>query len=184
MAAATRRTRRILWTEATVYIPRVATPALAHYQEQVEVPGIPSLFFSHQLRLEVQGNSASCSKMRVLGAIALCGASLQPCIASSNASAWQQIAIGGGGYVLQTFFSPVDANVYMKTDVGGIYRRSPTNDSWIPLLDWAGPDSEALDPRCRHCSTVSTPPTSFQTRTSTRFLLWLSTLLTARGSLP
>jgi hypothetical protein len=37
--------------------------------------------------------------------------------------AWKSVAIGGGGYVLQTFFSSVDSYAYMKTDVGGIYRR-------------------------------------------------------------
>jgi hypothetical protein len=40
-----------------------------------------------------------------------------------GAPSWSSVAIGGGGYVLQTFFSSVDSNVYMKTDVGGIYRR-------------------------------------------------------------
>jgi hypothetical protein len=61
-----------------------------------------------------------------------------------NETTWNQIAIGGGGYVLQTFFHP-DGHVYMKTDVGGAYRR--VNDSsahggysWKPLLDFAGPD--------------------------------------------
>lgn len=84
--------------------------------------------------------------MRVLGAALLLGVSLKFGL-GSNASSWQQIAIGGGGYVLQTFFSAVDANVYMKTDVGGVYRRSSTNNSWIPLLDWAGPDGEECDDR-------------------------------------
>ena len=62
-------------------------------------------------------------------------------VALAANTTWQQIAIGGGGYVLQTYFSAVDSNVYMKTDVGGVYRRSPSNNSWIPLLDWAGPDN-------------------------------------------
>ena len=44
-------------------------------------------------------------------------------LARTDAPSWKSVAIGGGGYVLQTFFSLVDSNVYMKTDVGGIYRR-------------------------------------------------------------
>jgi xyloglucan-specific exo-beta-1,4-glucanase len=60
-------------------------------------------------------------------------------------TSWSQIAIGGGGYVLQTFFHPDGEHVYMKTDVGGAYRRiaspnSPGGFAWIPMLDWAGPD--------------------------------------------
>ena len=36
---------------------------------------------------------------------------------------WQQVVIGGGGYVLQTHFHPTTAHTYLRTDVGGIYRR-------------------------------------------------------------
>eukprot|EP01044_Picomonas_judraskeda_P003494 COSAG03_NODE_288_length_9356_cov_6.131224_8_plen_602_part_00 len=61
---------------------------------------------------------------------------------------WQQVAIGGGGYVLQTFFHPTSKHVYMKTDVGGVYRREPSADApggflWVPLLDWAGPSNSS-----------------------------------------
>ena len=38
--------------------------------------------------------------------------------------AWEIIAIGGGGYVLQTHFHPRTGHCYMRTDVGGIYLRS------------------------------------------------------------
>ena len=63
----------------------------------------------------------------------------------NNDTTWNQIAIGGGGYVLQTFFHTDGQHVYMKTDVGGAYRRvnnssAPGGYSWKPLLDFAGPD--------------------------------------------
>ena len=63
---------------------------------------------------------------------------------------WQQVAIGGGGYVLQVHFHPTTSHTYMRTDVGGIYRReaAPSINGgppwvWVPLLDWAGPDNDS-----------------------------------------
>lgn len=69
--------------------------------------------------------------------------------APETSTSWSNIAIGGGGYVLQTFFHPDGEHVYMKTDVGGAYRRvsspsSPGGFAWIPMLDWAGPDQGGL----------------------------------------
>jgi hypothetical protein len=60
--------------------------------------------------------------------------------------AWSQVAIGGGGYVMQTYFTSTGP-VYMRTDVGGLYRREtdgPNLYHWTPLLDWAGPSQSAL----------------------------------------
>ena len=65
------------------------------------------------------------------------------------AASWSNVAIGGGGYVLQTFFHPLTPHAYMKTDVGGVYRReadaaAPGGFRWLPLLDAFGPSqSEA-----------------------------------------
>jgi hypothetical protein len=82
--------------------------------------------------------------------------------AASAAPEWASIPIGGGGYVLQTYFHPVTNHSYMRTDVGGVYLRatapSPLTPgvpyTWQPLLEWVSPaDSEffsasalALDP--------------------------------------
>jgi hypothetical protein len=95
---------------------------------------------------------------------------LSLCAAAGGSAPWEQVPIGGGGYVLDTYFHPVTAHVYMKTDVGGIYRRdfqqaspsdstrlaspstnpraspstNPRATKWTPLLDWAGPDNSSL----------------------------------------
>lgn len=79
---------------------------------------------------------------------AVAGAVAPSALASEDESystIWENVAIGGGGYVLQTFFHAKTKHAYMKTDVGGIYRRNsgdfPGGFSWIPLLDWAGPSN-------------------------------------------
>eukprot|EP00040_Diaphanoeca_grandis_P027314 m.155105 g.155105 ORF g.155105 m.155105 type:complete len:827 (+) comp30924_c0_seq6:1734-4214(+) len=69
--------------------------------------------------------------------------------ATPGSAPWESVAIGGGGYVLQTFFHPLTPHVYMKTDVGGMYRReispaSPDGFKWIPLLDSFGPNNKSV----------------------------------------
>ena len=64
---------------------------------------------------------------------------------------WKSLRIGGGGYVTGTFYSsPLSSSssepqMYMKTDVGGAYRRAPYPSrpegvQWVPLLDWLSGD--------------------------------------------
>jgi xyloglucan-specific exo-beta-1,4-glucanase len=57
--------------------------------------------------------------MRVLG-VASVGLLGQLCGAANVQ--WQNIAIGGGGYVPGTFFHPKSPDMWIKTDVGGAYR--------------------------------------------------------------
>ncbi len=58
---------------------------------------------------------------------------------------WQNVAIGGGGFVSAVIADPNDPNVfYARTDVGGAYRWDETTASWIPLLDWVSADERGL----------------------------------------
>lgn len=68
---------------------------------------------------------------------------------------WQNVAIGGGGYVTGLTLHPQDANLrYAKTDNGGLYRWDPEEKSWIPLLEnftvsginYYGTEAVAIDP--------------------------------------
>ncbi len=68
---------------------------------------------------------------------------------------WQNVAIGGGGFVSSVIAAPNDPNVfYARTDVGGAYRWDEATQSWIPLMDWVssdqigylGVDGIAVDP--------------------------------------
>lgn len=68
---------------------------------------------------------------------------------------WQNVVIGGGGFVSSIIADPNDQNIfYARTDVGGAYRWNEATQSWIPLLDWVssdqkgylGVDGIAIDP--------------------------------------
>lgn len=68
---------------------------------------------------------------------------------------WSSALFGGGGYVTGIIYHPtVSGLVYIRTDVGGAYRRDPGSSTWIPLNDdlnrddnqLAGPASLAVDP--------------------------------------
>ena len=68
---------------------------------------------------------------------------------------WQNVAMGGGGFVSGIITSRTEQNLmYARTDVGGAYRWDAVNSHWIPLLDWTseselgyqGVESLAIDP--------------------------------------
>jgi xyloglucan-specific exo-beta-1,4-glucanase len=68
---------------------------------------------------------------------------------------WQNVPIGGGGYVLDVYCQPQQRNlVYIRTDVGGFFRWDAKNLRWIPLTDmfteaqdnFYGGEGMALDP--------------------------------------
>ncbi|HEX5400975.1 MAG TPA: cellulose binding domain-containing protein, partial [Pseudonocardiaceae bacterium] len=52
---------------------------------------------------------------------------------------WQNVAIGGGGFIPGIIFNQTQPNlVFARTDIGGAYRWNQTTSSWTPLLDWVG----------------------------------------------
>lgn len=77
--------------------------------------------------------------------------------ASSGAPSysWDNVRIVAGGYVTGVYFHPAQQNLmYIRTDIGGAYRRGPSDTQWVPLLDftsrannnWAGVEALGLDP--------------------------------------
>jgi xyloglucan-specific exo-beta-1,4-glucanase len=69
---------------------------------------------------------------------------------------WDNVQIGGGGFVTGIVYSKTEANLkYARTDVGGAYRWDNANSKWIPLLDWVnedqvgytGVEAMAIDPK-------------------------------------
>ena len=67
---------------------------------------------------------------------------------------WKNVEVGGGGMVTGIAVHPKVQNlVYVRTDVGGIYRWNEASSSWIPLFDgftrdqtYSNVESLALDP--------------------------------------
>ena len=68
---------------------------------------------------------------------------------------FHSVTIGGGGFVTGIIFNPTERGlVYLRTDVGGAYRRDARSRDWVPLLDWVnqtdwnlfGVESLASDP--------------------------------------
>ena len=55
---------------------------------------------------------------------------------------WRNVAILGGGFVSGIIFSPAEKDlVYARTDVGGAYRWSQADKSWIAITDELGRES-------------------------------------------
>lgn len=70
--------------------------------------------------------------------------------------AWRNVAIGGGGYVLDVYCHPKQKDlVYIRTDVGGFFRWDAPQERWISLSDqfgrsqsnYYGGEGLALDPQ-------------------------------------
>lgn len=78
-----------------------------------------------------------------------------PPIATAEEYFWDNLPVGGGGYVTGIAIHPSDKNLmYIRTDVGGAYSWDPVKKRWLQMLNWVGPhndnligvDGMALDP--------------------------------------
>jgi xyloglucan-specific exo-beta-1,4-glucanase len=73
----------------------------------------------------------------------------------TGTTSWKNVAVGGGGMVTGIAMHPKERNlVYIRTDVGGMYRWNETTSSWTPLFDgfnkaqagYSDVESLAIDP--------------------------------------
>ncbi len=55
---------------------------------------------------------------------------------------WSNVAIGGGGYVTGMVYSEAEENlVYARTDIGGAYRWTESEQRWVAITDHLGSDN-------------------------------------------
>ncbi len=65
--------------------------------------------------------------------------------AASQPYTWNNVQIGGGGFIPGIVFNQGQQGlVYARTDIGGAYRQDPATKQWIPLLDSLGWDDWGL----------------------------------------
>jgi len=89
------------------------------------------------------------------GLVLACAAAVLFC-AGAQAGAdyvWRSVKVGGGGYMPDIVFSPVERGLaYLRSDMGGSYRWDDKAKNWIPLQDdspvgnYRGVESIAPDP--------------------------------------
>src|ERR1700720_2598580 len=67
---------------------------------------------------------------------------------------WNNVVVGGGGFSPNILFSPVEPGlVYLRTDIGGVYRYEQSQQRWVALQDgmaegnYFGVESLVPDPR-------------------------------------
>lgn len=79
----------------------------------------------------------------------------EPSCSTTSKYQWNNVAIGGGSYVTGVYIHPLEPDlVYIRTDVGGVYRWNSVDKRWIPLTDrfrltesnFYGGEALALDP--------------------------------------
>ena len=76
-----------------------------------------------------------------VGLTAIAGAVGYRAAAATPSYTWKNVKIVGGGMITGIEYSPaVKGLAYVRTDIGGIYRRDPGSSTWVPLTDWVGPD--------------------------------------------
>ncbi|MEO7493681.1 MAG: exo-alpha-sialidase, partial [Massilia sp.] len=62
---------------------------------------------------------------------------LAPLIAAAENYKWDNVAMGGGGFVSGVVTSKSERGVvYARTDVGGAYRYDSRTGRWVALTDW------------------------------------------------
>ncbi|HEV2271016.1 MAG TPA: hypothetical protein VGR92_16305 [Steroidobacteraceae bacterium] len=85
--------------------------------------------------------------------VAAAGAVAAGAVGSAPNYVWRNVTVGGGGFAPDIIFSRAERGlVYLRTDMGGVYRWSERHQAWIPLEDgiaqssYFGIESIAADP--------------------------------------
>ena len=58
---------------------------------------------------------------------------------------WRDTKMTGGGFITGIVFHPAGRGLaYCRTDIGGAYRWEPSQQRWVPLMDWVSSDDANL----------------------------------------
>jgi len=77
---------------------------------------------------------------RISGALAFCLAALVSVAPLQAGYWWRNVPVFGGGYVTGVIYNQGNGDLYLRTNVGGVYRWNPSTGEWIALLDTIGQD--------------------------------------------
>ncbi|HUB77932.1 MAG TPA: hypothetical protein VMB03_04000 [Bryobacteraceae bacterium] len=96
-----------------------------------------------------------CSATFACALLTVGGTAIAQRVPTAQAYQFNPVRIVAGGYIPGLIGHPKQAGlIYMRTDIGGVYRWNPSTSQWIPLLDFmapanynlTGPESIAIDP--------------------------------------
>lgn len=106
-----------------------------------EYPAGPGRWGLTRRRLVVAGSVVVLVAATVSVVTGLRGSARAAVSVQEQSYTWRNAPILGGGFIPGIEYSPVERGlVYLRTDIGGVYRRDPGSTTWIPLTDWVGPD--------------------------------------------
>ncbi len=81
----------------------------------------------------------------VAGETAAAAATGQAKVGPAEPYDWESVVFGGGGFVDGFLYHPRHRGIlYVRTDIGGMYRFDYATKRWIPLLDFLGHDDADL----------------------------------------
>ena len=86
--------------------------------------------------------NTSCSLYRRAAVYLICASCVSVSTMARDIYTWQNVKIGGGGgFIPGIIYNESEKGlVYIRTDMGGLYRQDPTSKKWIPLTDFVSPE--------------------------------------------
>jgi xyloglucan-specific exo-beta-1,4-glucanase len=86
--------------------------------------------------------NTSCSLYKRAAVCLICASCVSVSTMARDIYTWQNVKIGGGGgFIPGIIYNESEKGlVYIRTDMGGLYRQDPTSKKWIPLTDFVSPE--------------------------------------------
>ncbi len=97
-------------------------------------------FGATKIRKALLSSGIALAMIALAGVPVLLSVNAPPAAAAATQTySWNNVQIGGGGFVPDIVFNAAQQNlIYARTDIGGAYRWNQTTSTWTPLMDWVG----------------------------------------------